>query len=255
MNNLILFQMWSGTRYELIEKHEFYVSQAKSRLLEQFTDEAISKEADLVADESWEASGRNFNPDHDDPGDNAENAYQSGVWRYQLLIELKDSVRLNIISGFFHQWEKSFRQWIVDQITHWHSGEETKFTVWKANFDQLYELLECFGWDFKKTTWFESLDSCRLVVNVYKHGDGPSLNRLEKAYPQFLVHPLAELFGKDSSLLDDKSHEHMKVGDMDLDDFANAITQFWQQIPENVSCSQIKNLPTWLKRSIEKDKN
>lgn len=255
MIDRVLFQMCSGFRSQLVEKHEFYVSQAKSRLLNQFTDETISKEADQIADESWKAKGRNFNPDYDDPTDGVEDAYQDGVWRYQLMTELRDSVRVNIIAGFFHEWEKNLRQWLVDEIRLWHHGEGTKLKIWKANFEELYELLECFGWDLKIAPWFAPLDSCRLVVNVYKHGDGPSLIRLDKAYPQFLVHPLADIFGEDSLLLDQKSHEHMQVSDTDLDAFAYAITQFWKEVPENVFDSQITNAPTWLTKSIEKDDN
>ena len=255
MSDRVLFQMWSGFRSQLIEKHEFYVSQAKSRLLDQFTDEEITKEADRVADESWEARGRNFNPDFDDPADGAEDAYQDGVWRYQLMAELRDSVRMNIIAGFFHEWEKTLRQWLVDEVRQWHHGEGTKSKIWKANFDDLYELLESFGWDLKVAPWFAALDSCRLVVNVHKHGDGPSLTHLDQAYPQFLVHPLADLLDDGGLFLDQKSHEHMKVNDTDLDAFADAITQFWRDVPENVFNSQIENPPGWLLKSIKKDDN
>ena len=50
----VRFRMDSGYRDQLVEKHIFYVQQAKKRLLEQFTDAAISHEADGVADASWE---------------------------------------------------------------------------------------------------------------------------------------------------------------------------------------------------------
>ena len=255
MNDRVLFQMWSGFRDQLIEKHEFYVSQAKSRLLGQFTDAEISDEADRTAEESWERRGQNFNPDFDDPDDGAEDAYQDGVWRHQLLTELRDSVRMNIVAGFFHEWEKSLRQWLVDEVRHWHHGEYTKDAIWKANVDQIFDLLESFGWQFKAAPWFSSLDACRLVVNVHKHGDGPSLKKLDAAYPRFLVHPFADILKTDSLFLEQMSHEHMQVVDADLDDFADSITQFWREVPENVFNSQIENPPSWLMKAIEKDGN
>lgn len=253
MNDRVLFQMWSGFRDQLIEKHEFYVQQARTKLLDQFTDAAISKESDRISDESWQARGQNFNPDYDDPADGAEDAYQDGVWRYQLLCELRDNVRMNIIAGFFHVWEKELRQWLVREVQHWHQGERTKAKIWKANFDELYELLESFGWQLKTSSWFPALDACRLVVNVHKHGDGPSLNNLHLAYPRFLVHPLAEILDESSVFLDQQSHEHMQVEDTDLEDFANSITQFWRELPENTFSSQISDPPKWLVKAIEKD--
>lgn len=255
MNDRVLFSMHFGFRRQLIEKHEFYVSQAKSRLLDQFTDEEISKEADRVADESWEVRGRNFNPDYDDPADGAQEAFEDGAWRYELLVELRDNVRMNIIAGFFHEWEKNLRQWLVDQVQFWHRGEGTKSKIWRANFDELYELLGSFGWNLKITPWFIALDSCRLVVNVHKHGDGPSLTQLGQTYPKLMVHPLADFLDDDALLLGPISHKYMKVSDADLDVFADAISQFWRGLPENVLNSQIENPPGWLLKSIKKDDN
>lgn len=253
MRDRVLFQMWSGHRAQLIEKHEFYVNQAKSRLLDQFTDAAISEEADQVADESWKEKGRFFNPDYDDPADGAEDAFQDGVWRYELLTDLRDTVRMNIISGFFHEWEKALRQWLVDEIRHWHHGPGTKDKVWKANIDEIYALLESFGWQLKATPWFSAFDACRLVVNVHKHGDGPSLKCLQQAHPRFLVHPLAEMIDEDSMFMDQLGHEHMKVSDTDLQEFAKSITEFWRDVPENTFNSQISAPPKWLMKAIERD--
>jgi len=245
MRDRVAFQMWSGYREQLIERHEFYVQQAKTRLLEQFTDAAISKEADRISDESWEARGHSFNPDHDDPADDAEDAYQDGVWRYQLLTELRESVRINIIAGFFHGWEKALRQWLVDEVRHSHHGESLSNQIWSANFDDLNELLESFGWSLKSSPWFASLDACRLVVNVHKHGNGSSLKALNETYPQFLVHPLAGIIAEDSKLTEQKNHEHLQIKMSDLEDFANAITSFWREVPDSVLDRQFLNPPKW----------
>jgi hypothetical protein len=253
MTDRVIFQMWSGYREQLIERHEFYVQQAKVRLLEQFTDAAISKEADRISDESWEARGQSFNPEYDDPADGAEDAYQDGVWRYQLLNELRDSVRMNIVAGFFHGWEKTFRQWLVDEVRRWHHGEKLREQIWRASFDELFELTESYGWSLKSSPWFTSFDACRLVVNVHKHGDGSSLKTLNKTYPQFLVHPLAGIVAEDSKFLDRKNHEHLQIKDTDLDDFANAITSFWHEVPDSVLRSQFPSPPTWFVKAINRD--
>jgi len=64
----------------ILEPHEFYVSQAKHRLLSQFND--ISREADEVEQQHYEKLGQFFDPDRDDPADSHEAAYQEGISHY-----------------------------------------------------------------------------------------------------------------------------------------------------------------------------
>lgn len=253
MSDLVLFQMPSYNRSQLIEKHEFYVRQAKARLLDQFTDDVIKAEADETTDASWQARGQHFNPERDDPSDCAEAALKDGAWRYELLNDLRDSVRMNIISGFFHEWEKALGQWLADEVNHWHSGDELTKQIWRVNFDRRIELLESFGWPLKSEPWFAALDACRLVVNVHKHGDGGALKSLVQSYPKFLVHPL-ESFGYEvDDLWNTPQHEHLKVTDTDLVSFAEAITEFWKAVPDDVADSQLINPPTWVVNAIDKD--
>ncbi len=255
MSDYVLFQMYSGVRSQLIEKHKFYVQQAQKRLLEQFTDEAISQEADQVAEETWKKYGENFNPDIDDESHGAEAAYDEGVWRYQLLTELRDNVRLSIIAGFFHEWEKNLRQWLVNEVNEWLHGNVTKDKIWKAQLTDLFDLLKSFGWSLQSSTFFPHLDACRLVVNVYKHGDGQSLENLSSNYPEFLKHPFESMRGEMSKMWLSPSHEHLTVTDSDLDVFSNAIVQFWTEIPENVCNNQITDPPNWLINAIKKDRD
>ena len=253
MTNQVFFQMYSGYRAQLIEKHEFFVRQAKTRLLEQFTDEAISQDADRAVEESLEQRGHYFDPDYHDPGDLEEAAYHDGIWRHQLLTDLRDSVRLSIVTGFFHEWEKNLRQWLVDEVQHWHYGDETRETIWKISLSELFDLLESFGWGLRSTLYFRDLDACRLVVNVHKHGNGPSLAELSSSYPQFIDHPLGAFRGEVGMLWCSPSYEYLKVTDRDLEVFSSAILRFWRDVPENVFDSQITEPPSWLIKAIEKD--
>ncbi len=254
MTDRVLFNMYSGHRAQLIEKHEFYVDQAQKRLLDQFTDEAISEEADQEEQRSYEKRGQYFDPDRDDPADSMEEAFHDGVWRYQLMTELRDNVRLSIIAGFFHEWEKNLRQWLVDEVRKWHSGEEARSSIWKKSVRDLFELLESFGWSLKTVPYFAKLDACRIVVNVYKHGDGPSLRELASTYPQFLEHPLEAMRGQVGDKWFAPSYEHLKISDQDLEGFSDAIQNFWKDIPENVFNSQFASPPVWLSKAFEKDK-
>lgn len=255
MTDSVLFQMWSRHRAQLLEKHRFYVSQAKERLLKQFTEDAISAEADKAAEEALERRGQFFDPERHDPGEVGEAAYHDGVWQFELLSELRDNVRLSIVAGFFHAWEKSLRQWLVDEIAHWHRGDATKRVIWKKNIAELFDLLESFGWGLQARPYFKDLDACRLVVNVYKHGDGPSLNELAIRYPHLFDHPFGDMTGELEEAWLSPRFEYLRVCDGHLDAFSNAILRFWQDIPENIFDSQIKEPPAWLIKAIEKDKS
>ena len=253
MNGYVLFQMTSWQRDELIGKHQFLVQQARARMLDPFTEEAIKAEADKAAEESYKMRGQYFNPDYDDPADNAEDAFEDGVWRYELLCDLREQTRLNIIAGFFSQWEKNLRQWLVDELQRWHRGDVTKDKLWTANLGLIFDLLDCFEWDFKTAPWYAALDACRLVVNIHKHGDGHSLHSLKESHPAFFVDPLAGMGLGDFSIRE-MTHKHLKVNDDDLDAFADAITEFWQGLPDDTLEKHIKDPPEWFGKALKKDR-
>jgi hypothetical protein len=58
--------MWGPYRQSLIKRHQFYVKQARKRVLSQF--ENMEEEADKAAEEWLEQSSGRFDPDWHDPG-------------------------------------------------------------------------------------------------------------------------------------------------------------------------------------------
>ena len=108
----VFLQMWGPTREHLIANHEFYVAEAKRRLLDQFDDDAMKADAERHAEAWLAAKAAYFNPDRDDPGDHYEAAYDENVSFYLSLAALRDSTRLSIIAGMFHEWEKQVRDWL-----------------------------------------------------------------------------------------------------------------------------------------------
>jgi len=74
------------------------------------------------------------------------------------------------------------------------------------------------------------IDVCRLVVNVFKHGKGNSLDALAQRYPQYLGDNLPQYEFMKSHL----DHEALTIAQNDLDDFAGAIRAFWSEFPERL---------------------
>ncbi|MFN9749294.1 MAG: hypothetical protein ACK53K_07685 [Burkholderiales bacterium] len=229
----LLFQMWEPFRQSLIKSHLFYVGQARKRLLSQFDD--IGADADRAADEWLEKSAQWFDPDRHDPASFYENANDVGIEFYGLLSDMLEQTRLSVVAGMFHEWDKQLRDWLVREIKYWHRGDNATDMVWRADFSKIVDLLESLGWNVRNADFFSTLDACRLVVNVYKHGDGSSLRHLRKNFPEYL-----------EDRFHHHHHTHLKVNDGQLDAFSNAILAFWRNVPNNVSDSCWTDVQKWV---------
>lgn len=249
MSEYVLLNMWEPYRQSLIGAHQFYVEQARKRLLAQFED--IETEADLAAEE-WLQRGRvRFDPDRDDPADFYEAANDAGIEFYGLLSEMRDQTRLGVVTGLFHEWEKRLRDWLAREIQHWRGGNNAATKVWSAEFGQIVDLLESFGWKICSAAYFSALDACRLVVNVHKHGKGRSLDELKQKYPQYLDDPFSGSGGAFSNVRY-RDHTHLKVNDDQFQAFGDAIVAFWKEAPENVFDSHVKDVPDWFGEALVK---
>ncbi|MGO1394615.1 MAG: hypothetical protein ACTHU9_02995 [Halomonas sp.] len=245
-----LFQMWEPFRQSLIAGHHFYVNQARKRLLSQFND--IEVEADKASEEWLEKNNHRFDPDKHDEGDFYESARDAGIEFYQLLSDMQDRTRLSVVAGMYHEWDKHLRKWLTDEIRHWHTGDIVSNKVWAVDFGKLAELLEGLGWQVRSQDYFPKLDACRLVVNVYKHGKGSSLNDLKQSYPEYFSDPFSNIGGAFSGLkyLD---HTDLSVSDDQLQGFSEAIVAFWKDVPENILNREDLDVPSWFVKAMLKD--
>mgnify|MGYP003586588239 CR=1 FL=1 len=248
-----MFYMWEGYRQRMIAEHNFYVEQAQKRLLTQFDN--MEAEADKATEEYLDKMSTHFNPDIHDPSDFYEAAYDKGIEFYQLLSELLENTRLNVIAGMFHQWDKSLRDWIVNEVRHWHRGENLPKAIWKVDFPAITGFLAAVGFDVRQFPCYEQLNAMRLVVNVFKHGNGSSLDDLQKLFPQFFPNPLGGC-GERRFPFSDADHTDMKVSDVHLKSFSGAILDFWQAVPERIFDADNLCTTCWpkaLKDAWEKD--
>ena len=129
---------------------------------------------------------------------------------------------------------------------HWHYGKELAGKVWKVNFVEIAELLDALGWKFTSGTFYPKLDACRLVVNVYKHGEGGALNTLKQRFPEYLDNPLG-LAGHTFSSIDFIDHTSLKVSETQIQEISDAICC----IPDD--CIDPRRLPLFLSRAFFRD--
>ncbi len=246
-----LFYMDGPLRYLLLEGHSFYVAQARKRLLSRFDD--IEAEA-IRASEEWLNQTRHlFNPDEHDPGDFYEAAHQEGIAFYELLSDMARQTRLSVVAGMFHEWEKQLREWLVREIWHWHHGDNVKARIWAADFPEIAAALAGSGWDTRRADFFRTLDACRLVVNVYKHGDGRSLADLRSRFPEYLPDPLNGTAFPPTDM-EYRDHKSLSVSDEQIVSFSEAIVEFWRAVPEKIVASQYVNAPEWFEKAFLKDR-
>ena len=253
MPRTVLFDMWEPFRLSLIQRHRFYFEQAQSRLLSQFKNlEAEAKEVEQIY---LGEMGKHFDPDRHSPEDFLQAAYDKSCEHYQLLGELLKDTRLSVSAGMFHEWEKQLREWVTKEARHWGGNEHADSAVWRVPITEVIDLLVCMGWDVRGEGFYSSLNGLRLVVNVFKHGNGSSLLELQTKYPEYVPNPLADL-GLVSMNGEWRAHyRNLQLNDGHLRDFSQAIIQFWEAVPGRIYINDGDELsvPAWFKSAYLKD--
>lgn len=240
------FQMWEPFRQSLLEEHRFYIEQGKKKLLSQF--ENMEQEASEAGKLWLQEHEHLFDPDRHDPGDFEENAYEESIEYYRLLSDLRDQIRFSLVAGMFHTWDKQLRKWLLGEFRHWGAGKSAEQKLWAVSFTKIEELLHGLGLARKDSTYLKRLRACSYVVNVYKHGDGDSLERLKAEHPEYL-RPL--FLGEDPLERAWLDHTHLEVTDAQFEEFSDSIAQFWQSIPESID-GETAEVPQWLEDALRK---
>jgi len=229
----------------LVEQHDFYVKEAKSRLLSQFSD--IEAEADVKAEETLERLAPTFNPDKHDEADFYELAQDKAISHWMALDQLRSSVGLAVAAGMFHQFDKTLRDKVVRELSHCLEREFVEKVVWSTDHPMLIELLQWLGIALKEKSFSKQIDVLRLVINVYKHGDGGSHKKLSKQHPKF--YEGSAVFAEFNIPPD---FDKLTLSVEDINRFAAAIKEFWHALPHRLYENDMKQPPTWLDKKYEK---
>jgi hypothetical protein len=167
----------------------------------------------------------------DDPSGIADAAERRGQNLYSLLYDLRKQMFLGALAGCFHQWDKELRDFVEAKLSHNYKSEDVKKWAWDPNIGNVFDVLKAFGWDCRTCEFYKLIDACRLVVNVYKHGKGRSLEELAASYPTYLVSPLGAKSFLNEKFLD---HEWLEITEAQFNDIARALRQFWVSVPERL---------------------
>ncbi|ASK93082.1 hypothetical protein Xtri_22695 [Xanthomonas campestris pv. trichodesmae] len=233
-----------------VKEQRFYLDQSKARLLSPFA--SIEAEADAIEKECLENPPDFFAPENSDMSMVYEAAFHRSLEHYDLLLEMRERTLLGIAAGMYHHFEKSFRVRVARELRQsgWVIGKKTRDQIWRSDWSNLEALLLAFGWDVPSVPRYQDLEALRLVVNVFKHGEGQSFEDLKQRFPRFIP----ELESGDSWGYVD--YTHLCVIDEHLDEFSEAIVSFWEAIPLQLSVEEgiaSLNLPGFYSRAMRQD--
>ncbi|HDL16321.1 MAG TPA: hypothetical protein ENH27_00580 [Rhizobiales bacterium] len=234
--------MWDRIREHILGRHDAYVEAVQQRVFPLFGD--IDSEAERFADGKYEELMSLPCWDGDtDPSAIAEVAQDAGIEKYVMLAFLKHEMYLGSLAGLYHVWERGLREFLERELKHWMEAKSIEKSIWKSNIGDVFALLASFGWDPREEKFYKEIDACRLIVNVYKHGKGNSVEELASKYPKYLRHPLGLEMDNDfgRELLD---HEHLKVEESDILRIAKNLRQFWVSFPERVFADEPEAVPS-----------
>jgi hypothetical protein len=247
MSDQVLLQLWSGHRDKVLAELKFYRDQAEKRVLNQFSD--IEAEAEDFSHQEYERMGQYFDPDRHDPSDFAEAAWEKGIDHFMLLQDLQKQMLVGLIAGMYHEFEKQLREWLQREFAHSFRMEKLEPRIWSQDIGKIFDLLESCGWKIRNKRFFGIIDSCRLIVNVFKHGNGKSLDDLKASYPQFLRTTFS---GDDLPTFPEKAeHSDLEVTADDFDKFYQGFRQFWEFVPKETMFSEGNEVPTWFASALK----
>lgn len=245
MSNAVLLQLNTSERSEIVGKLTFLTEHMVTHVFPHVSTKSINSEAHKEAKSAWISRENSYE-------DAVENAFDAGISKYELLVDLKKNLLFGSITTLFHILDKDLRIWLTKEVSFWSRSKNLKTAIWAAPINQIFVVLKCFGYDIRLCHYFEELHACQLLVNAFKHGNGPSLDQLKQKYPKFF-RPYSEALDRDTihfrQLLPwDHSTIEITVDDFLL--FSEAIQRFWHEVPMVPMEARIDELPKWFRDAI-----
>lgn len=197
-------------RLLFLKRHEFFVEYVKSHIFGDFFDK-INQETNSIA-ECFYAIIHDGN----------EERYAHGIIKdyREMLSWIKVHITFAILTSLYHQWEKDIRKCMGYQIE---GGYDSASSI-----DELLDKFKQSGWDVRKESWFQTINACRTIVNVYKHNE-IARNNLHEKYPQFFNKELIQTLGEWGELY--WGYEELSIQPEGFDEIADAFRRFWVNFP------------------------
>lgn len=191
----------------------------------------IEQEAEQYAEETYNKLISSEKKINYDSSILAEFANGDGIGYYRDLSIAKYNVLAMFISTLYQIWEQQIRRFLYDSITFEYKTEFKDFCV---SSKEIKQLLEKYNLNLVKLKSFKKLNELRLLVNVIKHGEGDSSEKLKEINSNLFrreenIDEL-EINIMNTTLL----NETLDINDNDFYKYTDAVINFWREFPEKL---------------------
>ena len=220
--------LYFGSDYIVVAlgQHHAYVDGVSTKLVPAF--DSIEAEAERYAEEEYQRFSQMPSWDGGpDLEDFAEQAFDSSVERYSSLMFVKGELIGFATGGLYHLWEKTLKSFLFLEFSKINLDGFVRKRIERSDFNALVQWLREWGFQEGEHSTIDLLDTCRLVANTVKHGEGVSCRELAKKAP--------ELFRGSWDLelpFGEPNYEDLWIDPTKFDEFAKAIESFWREFPE-----------------------
>lgn len=222
-------------RKMLKEPFETFAKTYDERIIPIFS--SLEEESQTIADEKYDALGRYFNPERDDPADYAEMAWEAGLEHYESMSLMQYNMRLMWISTLYQFWEQQVRKFVFEEVTRTHKfidkkGNDVDFAGFcTRGIDDIKDEFNEFGQDLEKLKSWPKIEELRLLANVIKHGEGWSATKLKQLRPDYFDAGIisADLLDLYKTTLGERV---LNIDDREYKIYCDAIIQFWDELPD-----------------------
>ncbi|MEQ8652021.1 MAG: hypothetical protein RIC87_06115 [Kiloniellales bacterium] len=231
MTDTVRLQFCSSNRALALGQHRAFVEGIKEKLFPAFDN--IEEEADRLSDEAYQRLVEiHGNEDGPDIADIAESAIDDGVVKFESLIFVKGQLSGLAIAGTYHLWEKTLKAFFLRELSHHYMSAQRRRNVESANYNTLAGWLGAMGVTLGQKAYREDLETCRLIANTIKHGDGPSCQKLAKHAPNVLRGPYGDIFG-----FSEGNSDNLWIEPRSFEQLASSIEEFWRDLPDDMVVS------------------
>ncbi|MBE7123672.1 hypothetical protein [Bacillus cereus] len=229
-------------RHHLQLPYKTYIETYTNRISPVFDN--IDEEAKEKAEEAHRQMTAHLIPEYCDPSEYADDAWQYGIEYYENISLMQYITKLMWISTMYQFWEQQLRKFLYKELTRngyiyaAKNNKEIEYKDFCTNIGKIKHFFLEFKVDLTSLQCWEKLEELRLLANVIKHGDGGSATSLMNTRPRIFnsAHVSGNLLERYKTTLNDKV---LDVNEQDIKDYADAIIDFWEQLPERM----VANLP------------
>lgn len=229
--------LWSGTREQHVASLKGVKEIYFDRMAPAFAN--IEDEAKEYEQKLWRENLERLSPEEQLEAESsmeslAESIHMIAVERYQFLSLMRYrtlSLWISMLSQIWEQQNLTFLRNELDQERlKLFMSRGREITGW--GFKEIVEIYAGFGVELDNLTVWEKIEEMRLLVNVIKHAEGNSADRLRVLRPDFFD---ADGWGDALELYKTSLNEEaLNIKSQDFVDYYDSLVQFWNELPERM---------------------